>query len=555
MNKLNSRDKVMAKMTASSYLKHKSPDNINGYTLNRDYGQANSSVFVNNVNKEVVLSIRGTVLTNPEDIYNDIFLFYGKLKQTTRYKELEDRVNKILNEYKEYKITVVGHSLGGSLSLLLLQSNPKIFHEVHIFNPGVSTRSLIKYWSSNIFNPNIKLILRKLHVHTVFGDVISFLSLFLGGNLTTIFDNETLNFHTISNFLKEEEDGVIQDELINKKSDIIQETENKPEPDLFLDEEEDDLVIGSGFEDFKQPVIHYKSDGSYDVSRTELKNETIKRLILEYGPISYFHRKARHKPTSMDYMMNFMKVIKKNGKWIMDLKKPLKDSDDQQSWMKGKTFEVSKEAPFYCYVLYTNNNTFQLRFVQWVGYNLGKDIPAVGRVGNHITDALQTGIFFKRETLKPFKFMYQFHKHRDIIDWNHNDIQKSGNHPIVFQAELGSETYLSSGGHTYEKIGGIIPLRDHTNTGDKRESWRYCYILKPDNYLKDKTACKGVVNGELVNLDVATPFNKGPKSWCSFEKIGHKSMNPVKILGMKIIDRLSGHVKLKAQEYRELLNK
>ena len=44
----------------------------------------------------------------------------------------EDRVDKIRKERKGYKITLTGHSLGGSLSLLLLQSNPKIFFDCHV---------------------------------------------------------------------------------------------------------------------------------------------------------------------------------------------------------------------------------------------------------------------------------------------------------------------------------------------------------------------------------------------------------------------------------------
>ena len=148
-----------------------------------------------------------------------------------------------------------------------------------MFNQGVSTRSLIKYWMHNIFHTRIKVILRKLLIHTIFGDIISFLSLFLGGNSTTRFDNDSLNFHTNDNFLKEQEDGNIQDELINKRSGKIQEPMNKPEPDNFIDDGDVDTIIGSGFDDFKQPVITYNKDGYYDVSRIELKNETIKRLI------------------------------------------------------------------------------------------------------------------------------------------------------------------------------------------------------------------------------------------------------------------------------------
>ena len=47
-------------------------------------------------------------------------------KQNKRFKQSQEHLDKVKNKYGNDKITVIGHSLGGSISEQLAKSNPNI---------------------------------------------------------------------------------------------------------------------------------------------------------------------------------------------------------------------------------------------------------------------------------------------------------------------------------------------------------------------------------------------------------------------------------------------
>jgi len=200
---LSGMPQIYAKLAAASYDRAKSADNIDSFVCDRSFGQANSSVYVNNDLKEVVYAIRGTNPKNPEDLLNDAAIMVGAITKTRRFKELSQRFADIYKKYTGYKIVLVGHSLGGELCRNILLQYPQYIDSAHVFNSGsgvgVAVKSLLcKFKMSN----ECKIMKNKLHVYSVPGDVVSFLSMFLPGKkiVEQSNSNNPLDLHQQTNF-------------------------------------------------------------------------------------------------------------------------------------------------------------------------------------------------------------------------------------------------------------------------------------------------------------------------------------------------------------------
>ena len=141
-------------------------------------------IFKNNEIKEIVFSIRGTDFTFLEenDIYLDGLLLYGKEMENERYAKYYSTLRDVINNYKNYKIVLCGHSLGGRYCIDLLDSKlGNSVNEVHVFNCATSMSHLYK--SIDCFNKNQDELpiycknREKLYIHIVNKDPISALSI------------------------------------------------------------------------------------------------------------------------------------------------------------------------------------------------------------------------------------------------------------------------------------------------------------------------------------------------------------------------------------------
>jgi hypothetical protein len=201
---LNTNQLTYAKLASASYQKKQSPDNIDGYICDRGFGQANSSVYYNEDLKEVVYAIRGTNPKNPEDLLNDANILVGTITKTRRFKELSQRLGQIIKKYQGYRVVLVGHSLGGKLSQELLLKYPNYIDSAHVFNSGSGFDVAVKGLFCKFKETNeCKIMKRKLHIYSVPGDVLSFMSRFLPHKTLTTETNSSFNpidQHTMSNF-------------------------------------------------------------------------------------------------------------------------------------------------------------------------------------------------------------------------------------------------------------------------------------------------------------------------------------------------------------------
>lgn len=76
--------------------------------------------------KEIVLAIRGTDPNNIGDLTADAFASFGVTKYSRRYAKAEYILRKLKNRYPRLKITVTGHSLGGTIASELFEKFKKV---------------------------------------------------------------------------------------------------------------------------------------------------------------------------------------------------------------------------------------------------------------------------------------------------------------------------------------------------------------------------------------------------------------------------------------------
>lgn len=72
-------------------------------------------VFINDKTKEIVISHRGTNTSSKSNLVSDVAIGLGLQGITNRFKTAVRKDAKIKNSFPGYKITAVGHSLGGLL--------------------------------------------------------------------------------------------------------------------------------------------------------------------------------------------------------------------------------------------------------------------------------------------------------------------------------------------------------------------------------------------------------------------------------------------------------
>ena len=155
------------------------------YEIVSDLSTNAFSTLQNEIDKEIVMSIRGTDFTMPEDgdILTDALLLFGLEKSRNCYKNSYNNLKNIIAKYKDYKITLVGTSLGARLCIDLLDSDlGKHINIVHAYNTATSLTHL--YRSADCFLkriPSKKIRLcenrTKLHIHMINNDPISILSM------------------------------------------------------------------------------------------------------------------------------------------------------------------------------------------------------------------------------------------------------------------------------------------------------------------------------------------------------------------------------------------
>lgn len=112
-----------------------------GYVKDAILSNHNQSVFYNPRSNQLLYDIAGT--HNVRDALTDVNLFFGNLKGTDRYREARDIYKKAKQKYNVSgeNISVVGHSLGGSLASAITEKERGV--HVTTYNKGVGLGGLL----------------------------------------------------------------------------------------------------------------------------------------------------------------------------------------------------------------------------------------------------------------------------------------------------------------------------------------------------------------------------------------------------------------------------
>ena len=95
------------------------------YDFDEGLSNDNQQVYYDKKKGKLLVSVAGT--HNLSDVGTDAYLAFGHLKDTNRYKEAENVLNKAKVKYGVDHATVVGHSLGGSVSQYIAGSKDQAY--------------------------------------------------------------------------------------------------------------------------------------------------------------------------------------------------------------------------------------------------------------------------------------------------------------------------------------------------------------------------------------------------------------------------------------------
>jgi hypothetical protein len=99
-----------------------------GYEYDRYLSNDNQQVWYNPTKNHLLYNVAGT--HNISDIIPDIYLAFGNLKATSRYKEAKNTLEQAKEKYKLDRTpdtTITGQSLGGAIAQYVGSKDDKIF--------------------------------------------------------------------------------------------------------------------------------------------------------------------------------------------------------------------------------------------------------------------------------------------------------------------------------------------------------------------------------------------------------------------------------------------
>jgi hypothetical protein len=96
-----------------------------GYVIDKKLSNGNEQVYYNPQNKDLLVNVTGT--HNFSDIGTDVYLAFGGLKKTNRYKEADKVLQKAKAKYDENKVIVTGDSLGATTAQGIAKKTDKVY--------------------------------------------------------------------------------------------------------------------------------------------------------------------------------------------------------------------------------------------------------------------------------------------------------------------------------------------------------------------------------------------------------------------------------------------
>jgi hypothetical protein len=112
-----------------------------GYILDQDLTNPRENIVAYNpFDKKLLYISNGTDIRSPEDLANDALLILGSQKESGRIKTEKELLTKARNKYKDAKLVMASHSLGGQVQHNIAPSSA----EVYTYNPAYSFNQKVR---------------------------------------------------------------------------------------------------------------------------------------------------------------------------------------------------------------------------------------------------------------------------------------------------------------------------------------------------------------------------------------------------------------------------
>lgn len=105
-----------------------------GYNYDSMLSNGNNSTYYNPETKKLLFAVKGTNPKSVNDVFTDVALLAGFLKNTNRYKDSKNLLKEAKQKYNEDKTTIIGYSLGGAIASGIKSKGD----EVYTYNKGVT---------------------------------------------------------------------------------------------------------------------------------------------------------------------------------------------------------------------------------------------------------------------------------------------------------------------------------------------------------------------------------------------------------------------------------
>ena len=149
-----------------------------GYNYDSMLSNSNQQVYFNPNENKLLVNVAGT--KSLQDVGTDLYLAFGDLKSTNRYKQARDTLNKAKEKYNVDNATITGHSLGGAISQYIAGKDDKAITLDKGATIGQKSR-------------------KNESAYRVEGDIVSLLN--AGAKRTTTLENDKPSFLPIRNVL------------------------------------------------------------------------------------------------------------------------------------------------------------------------------------------------------------------------------------------------------------------------------------------------------------------------------------------------------------------
>lgn len=135
---MNADDRLLAELSSQAYnhAKGEKDHQIAGYHLVDPMSSTQHVVYRHHGKGHTVIAYRGTDPTKAGDLIADLHIAAGSENISKRFSFAEEKYKEVRDRFKNDRITLTGHSLGGALANWVSEK-----HDEHAttFNPGVGS--------------------------------------------------------------------------------------------------------------------------------------------------------------------------------------------------------------------------------------------------------------------------------------------------------------------------------------------------------------------------------------------------------------------------------